>query len=214
MLARSPYILEDPHDTRWRRLRTKAPSLIAVGALHAAAIVALLQYAPVREALSSAAPIMVSLITPKLEVEKPQVEPPKPKLEPVKKKPIALRRRSRRGRAPGGSPRTHPLRRPRVPHAAAICSGSTRSPRDGRRRPRVRRRMTPADNYEADAPAAFRARSVRPDEAALENHDVVRTRASGRTSTPPSPARRTRRSTSTRSPPRRSALPACPSRWR
>ena len=31
---------------------------------------------------------MVSLITPKLEVEKPKVEPPKPKLEPVKKKPI------------------------------------------------------------------------------------------------------------------------------
>jgi protein TonB len=43
----------------------------------------------VREALSSAAPIMVSLITPRLEVEQPKVEPPKPKLEPVKKKPIA-----------------------------------------------------------------------------------------------------------------------------
>ena len=88
MLARSPYFLDDPHDTRWRRLRTKAPSLIGVVALHVAGIAALLQYAPVREALSSAAPIMVSLITPKLEVEKPKVEPPKPKLEPVKKKPI------------------------------------------------------------------------------------------------------------------------------
>ena len=88
MLARSPYVLEDPHDPRWRRLRTKAPSLIGVVALHVAGVIALLQYAPVREALSSAAPIMVSLVTPKLEVEKPQVEPPKPKLEPVKKKPV------------------------------------------------------------------------------------------------------------------------------
>ena len=58
-------------------------------ALHVAALVALLQYAPVREALSSAAPIMVSLITPRFEVEKPKVEPPQPRLEPVKKKPIA-----------------------------------------------------------------------------------------------------------------------------
>jgi periplasmic protein TonB len=88
MLARSPYIIEDPRDTRWRRLRTKMPSLIAVVALHAAALLALLQYTPMRDVLSSAAPIMVSLITPKLEVEKPQVEPPKPKLEPVKKKPV------------------------------------------------------------------------------------------------------------------------------
>ncbi len=89
MLATSPPGLRDPRDPRWRGLRTKAPSLIVVVALHAAALVALLQYAPVREALSSAAPIMVSLITPRLEVEKPKVEPPKPKLEPVKKKPIA-----------------------------------------------------------------------------------------------------------------------------
>ena len=69
--------------------RTKAPSLIGVIALHVAALVALLQYAPVREALSSAAPIIVSLITPKLDAEKPKIEPPKPKLEPVKKKPVA-----------------------------------------------------------------------------------------------------------------------------
>ena len=89
MLARSPYFLEDPSATRWQRLRTKAPSLIGVIALHVAALVALLQYAPVREAISSAAPIMVSLITPRLEAEKPKIEPPKPKLEPVKKKPVA-----------------------------------------------------------------------------------------------------------------------------
>ena len=89
MLVTSPPGLRDPRATRWRGLHTKAPSLIGVVALHVAAIVALLQYAPVREALSSAAPIMVSLITPRLEVEQPKVEPPKPKLEPVKKKPIA-----------------------------------------------------------------------------------------------------------------------------
>jgi len=88
MLATSPLGLRDPRDTRWRGLRTKAPSLIGVVALHVAALVALLQYAPVREALSSAAPIMVSLVTPSLEAEKPKVEPPKPKLEPVKKKPV------------------------------------------------------------------------------------------------------------------------------
>lgn len=88
MLARSPYLLEDTRDMRWQFLRTRAPSLIGVVALHVAGIVALLQYTPMREALSSAVPIMVSLISPKLEVEKPKVEPPKPKLEPVRKKPI------------------------------------------------------------------------------------------------------------------------------
>jgi len=89
MLARSPYLLDDSHETRWQRLRTKAPSLVGVVALHVAGLVALLQYAPAREALTAAVPITVSLITPKLEVEKPKVEPPKPKPEPVKKKPIA-----------------------------------------------------------------------------------------------------------------------------
>ena len=89
MLARSPYLFEDAHATRWQRLRTKAPSLIGVVALHVAGLVALLQYAPVREALTSAAPIMVSLIAPKVDAEKPKVEPPKPKLEPLKKKPVA-----------------------------------------------------------------------------------------------------------------------------
>ena len=89
MLARSPHFLGDPHTTRWQRLRSKAPSLIGVVALHIAGLVALLQYAPAREALTSAVPIMVSLITPKLEVEKPKIEPPKPKLDAVKKKPVA-----------------------------------------------------------------------------------------------------------------------------
>jgi len=89
MLARSPYILDGPHDTRWQRLRTKVPSLIGVVALHIAGLFVLLQYAPAREALTSAVPIMVSLLTPKLEVEKPKIEPPKPRLEPIKKKPVA-----------------------------------------------------------------------------------------------------------------------------
>jgi len=89
MLARSPWFPEAPHDARWRQLRTKAPSLIAVVALHAAGLVALLQYAPAREALTAAAPIMVSLLTAQREVEKPRVEPPKPKLEPVKRRPVA-----------------------------------------------------------------------------------------------------------------------------
>jgi protein TonB len=47
-------------------------------ALHVVAIVALPQYQPVRDVLSSAAPLMVSLVTPpKVEVTPP--EPPKPK---------------------------------------------------------------------------------------------------------------------------------------
>ncbi|MEO7726158.1 MAG: energy transducer TonB, partial [Burkholderiales bacterium] len=46
-------------------------------ALHASVIAALLQYEPVRTALTEAVPIMVSLITPQPIVEKPQ-EPPKP----------------------------------------------------------------------------------------------------------------------------------------
>ena len=43
--------------------------------IHAAALAALLQYEPVRSALSEAMPIMVSLITPQPVVEKPQVLP-------------------------------------------------------------------------------------------------------------------------------------------
>jgi hypothetical protein len=46
-------------------------------ALHAALLMALLSYAPAREALLDAAPIMVSLIQPEI-AEKP-AEPPKPK---------------------------------------------------------------------------------------------------------------------------------------
>lgn len=53
----------------------KVAGIVVAVALHAAAIVFLLQYAPARKALIDAVPIMVSLITPV--VEKPQ-EPPKP----------------------------------------------------------------------------------------------------------------------------------------
>jgi protein TonB len=70
------------------RLRAKAPSLIGVVALHIAGTIALLQYAPAREALATAAPIMVSLVAPKLEVERPALDPPKPKAETVRKKPV------------------------------------------------------------------------------------------------------------------------------
>lgn len=75
-----------PRSARWRRFRTRAPGLVGVIALHVAGLVALLHYEPVREALASAAPIMVSLITPRLEVEppKPKAEPPKPKPRPAR----------------------------------------------------------------------------------------------------------------------------------
>jgi periplasmic protein TonB len=56
-------------------------------ALHFAAIGALLQYQPVREALVASAPIMVNLIAPP-QVEQPrppEPEPPKPKPKPVQK---------------------------------------------------------------------------------------------------------------------------------
>ena len=51
--------------------------LVIVVVLHAAVIVALLHYEPVRSAFTDAVPIMVSLITPQPVVEKPK-EPPKP----------------------------------------------------------------------------------------------------------------------------------------
>ena len=51
--------------------------------LHVLAVVLLLQYEPVRSAITNAAPIMVSLIAPPKIVEKPQ-ELPKPR--PVKPK--------------------------------------------------------------------------------------------------------------------------------
>jgi len=63
----------------------RVPSLVAVLALHAAALALLLQYQPVREAFASAVrPIMVSLVTPRAEPEKPRVEPPP---RPVRKRP-------------------------------------------------------------------------------------------------------------------------------
>ena len=52
-------------------------SAIAAG-LHVLAVVLLLQYEPVRSAITNAAPIMVSLITPPKIIEKPQ-ELPKPR---------------------------------------------------------------------------------------------------------------------------------------
>jgi len=56
---------------------TRYTGLAIVVVLHAAVIAALLQYEPVRSALTDAMPIMVSLITPQPVVEKPR-EPPKP----------------------------------------------------------------------------------------------------------------------------------------
>ncbi|HKC45137.1 MAG TPA: TonB family protein [Burkholderiales bacterium] len=60
-------------------------------ALHAAVIGALLQHQPVRDALASVAPIMVSLIAPpKVAVApspKPPIDLPKPKPHPVRKLP-------------------------------------------------------------------------------------------------------------------------------
>jgi periplasmic protein TonB len=83
--TRDPVTLA-PRSARWRRFRTRAPSLAGVIALHAAALVALLQYQPVRDALVSSVPIMVNLIAPRVEVAppKPEVEPPKPKPRPVR----------------------------------------------------------------------------------------------------------------------------------
>jgi len=54
--------------------------LAVVVAFHAALIVALLQYAPVRRSIASAAPIMVSVITP--QAEAPPPPPPKQALAP------------------------------------------------------------------------------------------------------------------------------------
>ena len=67
------------HGTEWKThdRSSRYAGFAIVVALHAAAIAALLQYAPARSALSEALPIMVSLITPQPIVEKPQV-PPKP----------------------------------------------------------------------------------------------------------------------------------------
>ncbi|MGH8681201.1 MAG: hypothetical protein ACREVP_06825, partial [Burkholderiales bacterium] len=74
------YPMTAPRSARWQRFATRVPGLVGVVALHAAGLVALFHYQPVREALASAAPIMVSLITPRLEIA-----PPKPKAEPPPK---------------------------------------------------------------------------------------------------------------------------------
>jgi protein TonB len=73
-----------------KRSENLTGAIIAV-ALHAIAIIALLQYEPVRSALINATPLMVSLITPP--VEKPAVLPKplpvKPKLvKPVEPPPV------------------------------------------------------------------------------------------------------------------------------
>lgn len=60
--------------------RESSGQLVGAGltiALHAAAITVLLQFQPVRSAITTAVPIMVSLITPPAVVEKPK-EPPRP----------------------------------------------------------------------------------------------------------------------------------------
>ena len=54
--------------------------LAVVAAFHAALIVALLQYEPVRRSIASAAPVMVSVITP--QAEAPHPPPPKQALAP------------------------------------------------------------------------------------------------------------------------------------
>src|SRR5262249_11981754 len=83
-------------------------------ALHAAVIGALLQHQPVRDALASVAPIMVSLIAPpKVAVApspKPPIDLPKPKPHPVRQlpdPPPLCRARARPARA-GGPPRPPP----------------------------------------------------------------------------------------------------------
>jgi protein TonB len=84
MHRRSPFLFAEQQ----RRWRVNVPSLTAVVALHATALFVLLQYAPVREALGTAVPIMVSLISPpKVEVAlpKPEAEPPKPAPKPVRR---------------------------------------------------------------------------------------------------------------------------------
>ena len=62
--------------------------------LHAAALMALLQYEPIRSALSEAAPIMVSLVASQPVVEKPQVLPKplpvKASVQPVTPEPKQL----------------------------------------------------------------------------------------------------------------------------
>lgn len=67
-----------------RRAPSRLPGIAIAVALHAAAVGALLSYAPARQTLAELAPIMVSLIQPQ-KIEPPQ-ELPKPK--PVVKQPV------------------------------------------------------------------------------------------------------------------------------
>lgn len=71
-------------DPQTRFAPSRLPGIAVAVAMHAAAIIALLSYAPARQTLAELAPIMVSLIQPQ-KVEPPQ-ELPKPK--PVVKQPV------------------------------------------------------------------------------------------------------------------------------
>lgn len=78
------------------RLRTRLPGMGFAVALHAVAIVALLQYEPARQAIAAAAPIMVSLVAPPqvqapIEPPKPLPQKPQPRVHP-QPKPAALPR--------------------------------------------------------------------------------------------------------------------------
>jgi protein TonB len=62
-------------------LRTRLPGIGFAVALHAVALVGLLQYEPARQAIAAAAPIMVSLVAP------PQIQPPIESPKPLPSKP-------------------------------------------------------------------------------------------------------------------------------
>ncbi|MBY0269377.1 MAG: energy transducer TonB [Burkholderiales bacterium] len=74
----------NPGTTFSRITPSRLPGIAVTVALHAAAVIALLSYAPARESLAELAPIMVSLLQPQ-KTEQPQ-ELPKPK--PVVKQPV------------------------------------------------------------------------------------------------------------------------------
>lgn len=74
--------------------RNRQAGLAATLLLHAGAVIALLQYEPVRSALTEAAPIMISLITPQPVVDHPQQLPKplplKPSIQQPKPEPQQL----------------------------------------------------------------------------------------------------------------------------
>ncbi len=78
-----PHITTRP-STAHRTTPSRLPGVVVAVAMHAAAIAALLSYAPARQTLAELAPIMVSLIQPQ-KIEPPQ-ELPKPK--PVVRQPV------------------------------------------------------------------------------------------------------------------------------